>query len=300
MILQNSVVKNRCGEFYKIQLPRDNNAQLNLKPESFWSEVSAQQFINNLTVPNDYWRDIIHQNEITPCPSSLSVDEIEKHVSQLMTQGQLKFYPVDIPDISEQPPENRVIKGSDNTIVRFMPISYLLISKSDNVKYFNDTNEAKEYISDLNPSDEKLTTIASELKITLPDTSSVNKDEKLDTIASALATGKIIIIADKISSPPPDESTITETKETTGNRRADQVAPPVDEFKEITIDLMDDFDKEAPAFYALFDGLEYTLKTDQGEEHKGKIDKGMIKIPKAKMNSSFDLEIKDMPAYLEA
>ena len=299
MILQNSVVKNRCGELYKVQLPRDNNAQLNLKSKSFWNEGSAQQFIHELTVPNDYWRDIIHEYGTTPCPSSLTIDEIEKHVSLLMTQGQLKFYPVDIPDISEQPPENRVIKGSDNTINRFMPISYLLLNKSDNVKYFNNSDEAKEYVSSLNPSDEKLTTIATELKITLPNTSSVNKGEKLDAIASALVTGKAIIIADKVSSPPPDESKVAKTKDTTGNRRADQVAPPVDEFKEITIDLMDDFDKNAPAFYELFDGLKYTLKTDQGEEHKGMIDKGMIKIPKAKMNSSFELEIKDMPAYFE-
>ena len=40
MSIQKSVVKNRFGGFYKLQLPRENSAQLTLKAETFWNEES--------------------------------------------------------------------------------------------------------------------------------------------------------------------------------------------------------------------------------------------------------------------
>ena len=299
MTLQNSIFKNRSGQFYKVILPRENNAQLSLKPESFWNESSAQQFIQNLTVPNGYWRDIIHQYSTTPCPSSLTINDIDKQVCALMMQDQIKFYPIDIPDITENPPENRVIKTEGDILYRFIPMSSLLIIKNANVKYFDKNRDTEEFIKNLNSDDEKLKTIATELKLKVPNTATVNKDEVIKAISAALVAGSIVIIEDKVSSPPPDESKVVETKDSAGNRRADTVAAPVDEYKEINIDLLDEFDKNAAAFFKLFDDLEYTLKTDQGDEHKGKISNGKIHIPKAKMSSNFELEIKDLPAFME-
>ncbi|MCW9032489.1 MAG: hypothetical protein OQK58_13430 [Gammaproteobacteria bacterium] len=300
MSLQNSVFKNRNGEFYKVVLPREHNAQLTLKSEYFWNEGSAQQFISHLSVPNGYWRDILHQYSAMPCPSSLSCGEIEKQVSTLLLQGQIKFYPIDVPDVSERPPENRVIKGSDDVLYRFEPISTLLLSKDAKTEKFKNTKEVKAFISNLNSDDKKLLLIANDLKIKLPNSASLNKEEITDSIANAIISGEIVIIADKISSPPADTSKTEEAKGTVGNRRADNVVPPVDEFKEINIDLIDEFDKSAAAFYKLFDDLEFTLKTDQGNEYKGKISDGKIHIPKAKMNSNFELEIKDLPAFMES
>lgn len=299
MSLQNSVFKSRSGDFYKVVLPRENSAQLSLKSESFWNEGSAQQFISNLFVPNGYWRDILHQYSTLPCPSSLNCYEIEKQVSTLMMQGQINFYPIDIPDVSERPPENRVIKSLEDVLYRFVPVSSLLINKDAKTEQFKNIKEIKLFLSKLNPDDKKLLLIANDLKITLPNTASVNKEEITDSISEAILSGQVVIIADKISSPPPDTSKVEGSKGTVGNRRADNVAPPVDEFKEINIDLIDEFDKSATAFYKLFDNLEFKLKTDQGEEHSGKISNGKIYIAKAKMDSNFELEIKDLPAFME-
>ena len=219
MGVQNSVVKNRFGEFYKVELPRDNNAQLTLKAESFWNEESTQQFINNLTVPNGYWREIVSEYSTLPSPSSLTTNEIEQRVSVLMMRGQLKLYPVDIPDIVEHPPEKRVIKSSDNIIYRFAPISSLLLSNVAETKSFQNLDEAKEFLSNLNATEEQLSTIANELDIKLPATASVNQGEIIEVISQELAAGNIIIIIDKTSSTPPTKKE-TLNKSNIGNRAA--------------------------------------------------------------------------------
>ena len=221
MSLQNSVFKSRSGDFYKVVLPRENSAQLSLKSESFWNEGSAQQFISNLFVPNGYWRDILHQYSTLPCPSSLNCYEIEKQVSTLMMQGQINFYPIDMPDASERPPENRVIKSSEDILYRFVPVSSLLINKDAKTEQFKNIKEIKLLLSKLNPDDKKLLTIANDLKITLPNTASVNKEEITDSISEAILSGQVVIIADKISSPPINKNKFIDTHNMIGNKKAD-------------------------------------------------------------------------------
>ena len=219
MGVQNSVVKNRFGEYYKVQLPRENNAQLTLKSEFFWNKESTQQFINNLTVPNGYWREIIKEYSTLPSPSSLTTNEIEQQVSTLMMQGRLKLYPVDIPDIAEHPPENRVIKSSDDVIYRFAHISTLLLNNTSETKSFKNADDAKEFLTELDATDEQLTTIASELNIKLPATAAVNQGETLEAVSQELVTGNIVIIADKTSSAPPSKKEALD-KSNVGNRAA--------------------------------------------------------------------------------
>ena len=300
MRILNSVIKNRFGEYYKLQSPREISIELKLNSKSFWNDGSIQQFINNLIVPNGYWNDILYQYSTLPLPSSLSCCEVEKLVASLVLQNEISFYTVDIPDASERPPENRVIKSQDKILYHFVPMSTLLLTNDANSKTFKSKEEVREFISGLNPDDKKLATIASDLKISLPNTTSVNRDEIIDSISEAIISAKVAIIADKISSPPPDTSKVEEVKSTVGNRRADIIKAEEDEFKEINIELIDEFNKSATEFYKLFDNLEFKIKTDKGEEHKGKITNGKIHVVKAKMSSTFELEIKDLPAFMEA
>lgn len=219
MSIQKSVVKNRFGEFYKLQLPRESNAQLTLKSEAFWNEESTQQFINNLTVPNGYWREIINEYNTMPSSSELTNNEIEEKVAGLMMQGQLKLYPVDIPDIVEHPPEKRVLKGSDDILYRFTSISSLLLNDASETKRFKNTDEASAFISQLNPSNEQLTTIASELKINIPTTAALNPSETINAIVEELISGNIVIIVDKTSSAPSTKKEALSNSDV-GNREA--------------------------------------------------------------------------------
>ena len=208
MGIQNSVVKNRFGDFYKVELPRDNNAQLTLKAASFWNEESTQQFINNLMVPNGYWREIVSEYSTLPSPSSLTTNKIEQRVSALLMQGQLKLYPVDILDIVEHPPEKRIIKSSDDALYCFAHISTLLISNTSETKLFKNVDEAKEFLSNLNATEEQFTTIANELDIKLPATASINQGETIEAVSQELATGNIVIIVDRTSSTPPTKKEV--------------------------------------------------------------------------------------------
>lgn len=219
MSMQKSVVKNRFGGFYKLQLPRENNAQLTLKAETFWNKESTQQFINNLIVPNGYWREIVKDYSTIPSSSSLTSHKIEQKVADLMIQAQLKFYPVDIPDIVEHPPEKRVLKSSDDILYRFTSISSLLLNDTSETKKFKNADEASAFISQLNPSSEQLTTIANELNISIPTTAALNPNETINAIVNELASGNIVIIADKTSTVPESKKEV-ENKSDVGNRDA--------------------------------------------------------------------------------
>ncbi len=220
MSIQKSVVKNRFGEFFKVQLPRENNAQLTLKPESFWNEESTRQFINNLTVPNGYWREIINECNALPCPSSLTTNEIEKKVSALMIQGQLKLYPVEIPDIVEHPPEKLVIKSSDNILYRFAHVSTLLLNNNSETKTFKNKDDAKKFLTEISSDNKQLTTIANELYIKLPVTAVVNHNETAEEVSQALASGDIVVIVDKTSTVPSTPKEVL-NKSDIGNKKAD-------------------------------------------------------------------------------
>jgi len=217
MGMQNLIVKNRFGESYKVQLPREINAQLTLISETFWNQESTQQFIRNLTVPNGYWREIINEYSTLPIPSSLTTIEVEQQVNTLMMRGQLKFYPVDILDVVEHPPEKRVIKCTDNVTYQFAPVSTLLLNKTSETKSFKNTDEAKIFLSNINANDNQLLNIANELDIKLPATASVNQGETIEAVSQELAAGNIVIIVDKTSSSPPAKKE-TLDKSDVGNR----------------------------------------------------------------------------------
>lgn len=197
-----SVVKSRFGEFYKVQLLHEGNAQLTLKSEFFWNKESTQQFINNLIVPNGYWREIIKEYSTLPSPSSLTTTEIEHQVSALIMQGQLKLYPVDIPDIVEHPPEKRAVKTKENVTYLFSQSNILLITNPKEIIYFTRKKEAKNFLDKLGLNEEKLQTLAAELKIEQSKKSSANPDELIIKISAALASGSIIILVDRFSSAP--------------------------------------------------------------------------------------------------
>lgn len=219
MGIQNSIIKNRYGECYKLQLPRDVNPQLTLKASTFWNPQSTQQFIKNLTVSPGYWREIVAEYSTLPGPASLSETEIEQRVSDLLLQGQLKLYPVNIPDLVEHPPEKRVIKSSDNILYRFAPSSTLLLSNLSETKKFSNQDDAKSFLSEISNDPDELKTISHELGLPLPETSLVNQGQITETLSKALVDGEVVIIVDKTSSVPASKKE-TLDKNNIGNRAA--------------------------------------------------------------------------------
>ena len=294
----NQILKDRYGQHFKIQSDRDGTVHKAIQAESFWNPLYTRQFIQGLNAPAGYWRKLIKQFSTLPAIDYLHDHEVENQLSQLLMQGRLKVYAVSIPDFSEQPPEKRVIKSGD-TMYRFSAASSLLINNPREVKTFQGQKEAKAFLKELDADEQQLQDIAKQLDITLPATASVNNEELNTTVSRALASGEIVIIVDRFTTPPPPmESKIVEAANTVGNRKAD-LGPPPDEFKDIHIQLEDEFEKQLSNHFSLFNGLEYSLKTDMGEEHKGTIENGEIKIQQTKMNSTFELQIKDMPAFMD-
>ncbi len=207
------------GESYKIHLPREGMIQSSIIPISFRDESSARQFINSISVTHEYWKEIIHQCGNISQSQFCGPADIEKEISHLMIRDQLRFYPVKILDAFEHPPEKRVLKSTDNTQYRFEPGSTLLVNNVAEVKYFENSDRTKDFITSLSASNEDLSTIAKELNVSVPNTAKVNPSETIDAIANEIASGNVVIIVDKTSSAPPSKQEET-TDSNTNNQDA--------------------------------------------------------------------------------
>jgi hypothetical protein len=295
------IIKDEFGQRYVLKTSAVHLAQSSFKAKSFWNSESTQSFVQKLNVTHAYWQGLLQQFSTVPSLHTLQRQQIEKHVSELLITGQIFLYPIANQKQDEHAPQKRAIKSSDNVTYLFAASSTLLTSTPREVKHFSSKKEADKFLKELATDDEKLKTIASELDIDVPTTASVNSAELYTAISTALAAGTVVVLVDRVSSAPSSTSSNSETVEAVGpgNRKSD-LGPPEDEFKEINVELEDEFEKNMAAHFSLFDGLEYKIKTDMGDEHKGTIENGKIYIAKAKMNSSFEMEIKDLPAFMDS
>lgn len=297
-MLTTNIIQDEFGQRYVLKTSAVHFEQSDFKAKSFWNRESTQSFVQRLNVPHGYWRGLLQQFSSIPALHSLHEQQIEYYTSELLISGKIHLYPLPKQKGDEHAPQKRAIKSSDDVTYLFTEASLLLTSSPREVKSFSSKEDAEIFIKELNTDDEKLQTIASELDINVPTTASVNPAELTTAIVAALVAGTIIVLVDRVSTVPASKSEVVEAAGP-GNKKAD-LGPAPDEFKEINIELEDEFEKRMAAHFSLFDGLEYKLKTDMGEEHTGTIDNGKIFIAKAKMNSSFEIEIKDLPAFMES
>ena len=297
-MLTTNIIQDEFGQRYVLKTSAVHFEQSDFKAISFWNKESTQSFVQRLKVPHGFWRGLLLRFSTIPALHSLQEQQVEYYTSELLLSGKIHLYPLPEQKSDEHAPQKRAIKSSDDVTYLFAEASLLLTSSPREVKYFSSKAKVETFIKELNPDDEKLQSIASELDINVPTTASVNPFELLAAIVAALVTGTVIVLVDRVSTVPASKSEVVEAIGP-GNKKAD-LGPAPDEFKEINIELEDEFEKSMPAHFSLFDGLEYKLKTDMGEEHAGTIENGKIFIAKAKMNSSFEIKIKDLPAFMES
>jgi len=297
-MLTTNIIQDEFGQRYVLKTSSVHFEQSDFKAKPFWNTESTQSFVQRLNVSHGYWPDLLQQFSSIPALHTLQKQQIEYYVSELLISGKIYLYPLPKQKGTEHAPQKRAIKSSDNVTYLFAEASLLLTSTPKEVKYFSSKEDAEIFIKELNPDNKKLQTIASELNIKVPTTASVNSAELTTAICSALVAGTVIVLVDRISTVPASESEVVEAVGP-GNQKSD-LGPAPDEFKEINIELEDEFEKNMAAHFSLFNGLEYKLKTDMGEEHTGMIENGKIFIAKAKMNSSFEIKIKDLPAFMES
>jgi len=301
MLKLNTPIIRYFKQHYVIKSAIGSIVSNNLQAEIFRNSSSTQNFIRHLIVPFNYWRRLLYNYNALP-QYPLNDAEIINCVSELFIKQKLKLYPIKTQDDSAHPPQKRTIKTQDNVAYFFTDVSILLTSDPKEIKQFNTEKQAEAFLNTLKLDDKTLTTLTQELSIKttnkIADTTSVNNNKLSAHIISALTSGNIIIIVDRYTHAPPKAKEILEDIPLWLKKPA-QEAPP-SEFKAITIDLEDEFEQNMNLHFSLFNGLEFTLKTDMGEEHKGTIENGKIYIAKAKIINSFKIKIKDMPAFMDA
>jgi len=297
-MLTSNIIKDEFGQRYALKTSAVFFEQSDFKAKSFWNSESTYSFVQSLNVVHGYWLGLLQQFSSVPSLYTLQPQQIEQHVSELLISGKIVLYPLPTQKQDEHAPQKRAIKSKDNVTYLFTESSVLLTTSPKEVKNFSSEKEADEFLKELAADDEKLKIIAAECDIHLPTTASVNKTELFTAISTALVTGTVIVLVDRVSTVPASASDVV-VAAGPGNRKSD-LGPPADELKEINIELEDEFEKNMATHFSLFNGLEFKVKTDMGEEHNGTIENGKIFIAKAKMNSSFEIEIKDLPAFMDS
>jgi len=276
------------GRHYILLTPRHNRRHHALQAEIFSSTAHALRFVRQLRVPVDFWRRL-YLEAVTSMQTAHDETSVLHSVSQMLHRGTIQACRVD--SVTDTSGESVGFSDDDRTHYALKPVNFVLLNRPDELKHFADESEAIEFLNQSDIEEAKLKELIDEENL------STGKDTH-HTIAKALVAGSLIVIVSRYTRPPKTTESSFGSDPVTD--KAAGLGPPPDEFKEISLDLIDQFDNSlGSAFTSLFDGVEYTLKTDLGEEHKGTIQNGKINIPKAKMNSSFDIKFKDLPAFME-
>lgn len=259
-----------------------------LRAETFTSPAQALQFLYQLRAPVDYWCHLT-LNNTARIQSFHDEHRLCEELSRMLYRGTIKAYRLHT--AAEATAPSIGFSDEDSTHYALKPVSYLLLNQPEELKHFDDEPQALAFLEQSGVEETQLKELTEEQN--LP----TGKDT-FHTAAKALVAGSLIVVVSRYTRPP------TPTESFSGPEpladKAAGLGPPPDEFKEINMELMDEFDNSlGSAFTALFDGVEFTLKTDLGDEHQGTIQNGKIHIPKAKMNQSFELKFKDLPAFME-
>jgi len=198
MLINSQLVKDHFGQYYKIQTSKDKPAPGALESELFRSNSQAKSFIDNLKAPVSFWSKIYHSESLI-AETVLNDNHLKTQVAELFHKGKIKAFKIDVPSLSEHPPEKRTVQDGSKNNHTFTTASTLLISSPKEVKQFTNKADAEKYLSEISADEEQLKSIASELDLSADDISSVNLT---DVVATALASGALIVIVDRYSAPP--------------------------------------------------------------------------------------------------
>jgi len=223
-MLNTELLRSTNGKHYKVRTLRDPLIQGSVQAEMFMSDSNAQSFIQSLQVGSSYWKRVLQSLNVQPTVNGSDASVLDQ-AAILISQGKIEIFEVKVHDITESPPENRVIKKT-GVIYRFAPATEQIINPHMQSVTFTDTSSASAYLENIDADADQLSTIAKELGITIPVTAGANAAEISDAIANALAKGDVIIIEDKTSTAPPGKQA-EETQNPVGNVDAKAVAAGV-------------------------------------------------------------------------
>jgi len=208
MLINSQLVKDFFGQYYKIQTSRDKPAPDALQQERFHSSEQARRFIKNLTAPLSFWAKIYHAESLVS-ESIQNNQQLLSGIAELLSRGKIKAFKIDIPSLTEHPPEKRTLTDASKNRHTFTAASSLLISSPKEVKSFADKAEAEKYLSELSADEAQLKEMAQELDLPVAD---LGVSAISGLLADALVSGSVVVIVDRYSAPPkaeqPDDNTV--------------------------------------------------------------------------------------------
>lgn len=195
-----TLIKDEIGQHYTIQTYVSPQIRGSLSPKEFPDHHLARQFVQRLQVPTGYWQGLMNDVGNIGSPMLSEADMVCAVCERIVT-GQLKIFEVNPPNASSDSPKKRAIQTSDK-VYHFVPSVEQLLNKAE-TKNFKSVEDAKTFLQELNPDEEQLKGMASELNVAVPPTASANPAELSHAIAESMAAGDTVVQVDTISSATP-------------------------------------------------------------------------------------------------
>ncbi len=224
-MLNNQLVRDCFGQYYKIHTSKDKRAPAFLKAERFSSKEQAVRIVNNLNVPIGFWKHILITSSLTYKPPVNSLQE-NNQIAELLISGRIKIYKINMPSYEYHSPEKRTVLDSHKNKHTFVSSSILLNTNPKEVLSFKNVREARQYLEEISPDKTKLKAIT--IGLDLPSVQlDMGMDALLDKVATSLASGETVIIVDRYSPPPRPQSASTQGEVVVDKKAG--LGPPKDE-----------------------------------------------------------------------
>ncbi len=215
-MLNLKTIKAASGQCYALRLSNQANLPQSVKPETFWDEWTALQFVKSLNVIEAYWQYLAMSCQAFSYDgwrNSNPWSDIQSFIAHCLIRGSIQVYKVESSDTLRNTAGKRQFKNQYGREFQFLPAANLLTETSVEAQSITNIEEATSAINELNLSDDQTIDLAKSLNIPVPATSVNNAQELNNQVAKAVAEGDVVIVAaEEPAKPQPKMEIIEEVK----------------------------------------------------------------------------------------
>lgn len=213
-------VRNFFGKYYTICVSVNDVPPQGLDEQIFSDQLSAVRFLRNLSVRENYWKQLIFH--VNGTASSANNDSALNWVAQLILSRKIKIYEISRVNIVDDSSEDRTFTQNNGNRFQIVPAIMLFDESPVNPRSFNNSEEAIKYIRAASPDKKQLRAVTEFVETTGEDSAAVipgNEEDLLAKLGDAIVAGKIAVVDVKSFTPPPPEP------EESDDLRVDQKIP---------------------------------------------------------------------------
>lgn len=190
--MQSITLQGRFGVYYRLYLQPSAVASLRVKPVLFNDITYTCQFLRSLNAVPSYWLQLAKHLGV-PASQRSNTYQLEQVIAKRLIAGRIHLYALTATPSQNQPKAQRTLKDKHNKNIEITLPQQLLNEGRVPNQAFTNASDAFVFISDLNPTNEQLSALATSLNITAP------PNQHQAKIAQKIAAGEACIVVSQPS-----------------------------------------------------------------------------------------------------